>query len=260
MAQYVFYRDSICEYYAELAEFLLITRTKQETKSLKSALNMNLILACACYVEGVMEKTAKSALGYHRLVYNEIDIPQLELRKPMNMYFRRMEADIYQRVSQATGVDNYDRLFELLLGISFKNDDVIKMILEPLQVLFQLRNVIAHGKEISAYKVSAYWNNNVFEENFLGGYKKAENFLVKKGLLKERYTDAECVEYIFIDEVADYFYGVARELSAQLRRFVEAHLEIGDVIYDRLRIYNEKNNTNLSVMDFCELNAHAIQK
>lgn len=123
-----------------------------------------------------------------------------------------------------------------------------------------MRNVIAHAKEISAYEVSAYWNNNVLEEIFFGGYKKAENFLIKIGLLKEKYIDVASVEYIFIDEVADYFYNVAREFTTQLHSFVETHLEIGDIIHDRLKTYNEKNKTNLSVMDFCELNAHAILK
>ena len=85
MAKYIFYRGSVYEYYAELAEFLLESRAKQERESLKIALNMNLILASACYVEGVMEKVAKTVLGYYRVVYNEIDIPQLELRKSMNV-------------------------------------------------------------------------------------------------------------------------------------------------------------------------------
>ena len=158
---------------------------------------MNLILSSACFTEGVMEHLAKCLLGYYRLVYNEINIPEFELRKSMNKYFERIEADVYQRISQGTGVDNYDRLFELLLGKSFKKDDAFKLILEPVQILFQLRNVIAHAKEVSAYEVSAYWNNNVFEENFYGGYKKAEKFLMKNGLLKKRYIETQNIVFVF---------------------------------------------------------------
>lgn len=258
MAVYVFYREAIYKYYVELAEFSMASRNNHENEHIKSALNMNVILSSACFVEGFMEKMAKCILGYYRLTYNEIDIPEFKLRKSMNEYFRRIEADVYQRISQCTGVDNYDLLFELLLGKSFKKNELFQPMLESIQVLFQLRNVIAHAKEVSAYSVSAYWNNNTPQEIFYGGYKKAENFLIKKGLLKEHYIGERNVECFFADAIADYFYNISQQFTEQLYAFTKSSIEVSEALINELNIYNKKNNTDLSFMDFCELNAHAI--
>lgn len=236
MAVYVFYREAIYKYYAELAEFSRASRNNRENEHIKSALNMNVILSSACFVEGFMEKMAKCALGYYRLIYNEINIPEFKLRKPMNEYFKRIEADVYQRISQSTGVDNYDILFELLLGKSFKQNELFQHILEPIQVLFQLRNVIAHAKEVSAYTVSAYWNNNTLQENFYGGYKKAENFLIKKGLLKEHYIEKQNIECFFTDDIADYFYNVSQQFTEQIQAFTKSGIEINEVLTNKLNI------------------------
>ena len=260
MATYIFYREQVLEYYKELVEFSLTSRSNTENTHIKNALNLNIILSSACYVEGYMEKTAKCALGYFRLVYNAVNIPEFELRKPMNKYFTRIEADIYQRISQGTGIDNYDKLFNLLLGKSFKQQDSFKPLLESIQVLFQLRNVLAHAKEISSYEVSAYWNNNTFEENFWGGYKKAENFLIKKGILEDKIIKMPRVERFFIDPVADYFYNISQQFIQQLQFFVESNIEFNDILTNKLDTYNKKNGTNLSIMDFCELNAHATNE
>lgn len=260
MAIYRFYRESIYEYYKQIGDFLLTSRVNPENEHINCALNMDLILSSACYVEGFMEKEAKCVLGYYRLVYNAIDIPEFELRKPMNTFFRRIEADIYQRISQGTGVDNYDRLFELVLGHSFKQDVSFHALIEPIQVLFQLRNVIAHAKEISVYEVSAYWNNNVFEENFYGGYKRAEEFLIKNGLLKERYIETQNVELFFTNAIADFFYNISQQFTQKLHIFLESNMEQGEILNDELKKFNKVNNTEYSFMDFCELNAHAIRK
>lgn len=257
MATYIFYREQVLEYYKELVEFSLTSRSNTKNTHTKNALNLNIILSSACYVEGHLEKTAKCVLGYFRLIYNDISIPEFELRKPMNKYFARIEADIYQRISQGTGIDNYDKLFDLLLGKSFKKQDAFKPLLEPIQVLFQLRNVLAHAKEIYFYEVSAYWNNNTFEENFWGGYKKAENFLIKKGILEDKSIKIPRVERFFIDSVADYFYNVSQQFIQQLQFFVETNVEFNDILIHKLDAYNKENDTNLSIMDFCGLNAHA---
>lgn len=260
MAIYNFYREPIFKYYKEQIDFLLRSRENLENINIKKSLNMNLILSSACFTEGVMEHLAKCLLGYYRLVYNEINIPEFELRKSMNKYFERIEADVYQRISQGTGVDNYDRLFELLLGKSFKKADAFKLILEPVQILFQLRNVIAHAKEVSAYEVSAYWNNNVFEENFYGGYKKAEKFLMKNGLLKKRYIETQNIEIFCEDSVADYFYEITQQFIEKLKIFSESNILISDVLYGRLNAYNQENHSNLSFLEFCGMHAHAIKK
>lgn len=258
MATYIFYREQVLEYYKELIEFSLTSRNNAENTHIKNALNLNIILSSACYVEGYMEKIAKCVVGYFRLIHDSVNISDFELRKPMNEYFTRIEADIFHRISQGTGIDNYDKLFNLILGKSFKQQNSFKLLLEPIQVLFQLRNVLAHAKEISAYEVSAYWNNNTFEGNFFGGYKKAENFLIKKGILKDTFIKTQKAEQFFIDPVADYFYSISQQFIRQLQIFVESNIEFGEILTHKLDMFNKENETNLSIMDFCELNAHAI--
>lgn len=158
MATYIFYREQVLEYYKELVEFSLTSRSNTENTHIKNALNLNIILSSACYVEGYMEKTAKCALGYFRLVYNAVNIPEFELRKPMNKYFTRIEADIYQRISQGTGIDNYDKLFNLLLGKSFKQQDSFKPLLESIQVLFQFKKCFS-----SCQRNKFLWSKRILE-------------------------------------------------------------------------------------------------
>lgn len=258
MALYVFHREQILKYYKELIEFSLASREKEENSHMKSALNLNVILSLACFVEGYMEKTSKCILGYYRLLYNEINIPEFELRKPMNRYFGYIESDFFQRISQSNGIENYDRLFKLLLGESFRKKKSFQPTIESIQVLFQLRNVIAHAREVSAYEVRAYWTNNMFEENFSGEYKKAEDYLFKKGIIKNRFLEAQNAELFFTDSVADHFYSAVQQFVQQLNIFVEENLEIGEALLNKLNEYNSKHSANLSVMDFCEMHAHAI--
>lgn len=68
------------------------------------------------------------------------------------------------------------------------------------------------------------------------------------------------VERFFIDPVADYFYNISQQFIQQLQFFVESNIEFNDILTNKLDTYNKKNGTNLSIMDFCELNAHATNE
>ncbi len=258
MAIYRIYKEPIFEHYKSILDFSLESRGQQVNPKSILALNLNIILSSACLVESYLEKYGKCILGYYRVIYNELSIPDLEFRKPMNMFYRRIETDLYTRIAQCTGIDNFDHIFELLTGKSLKQSDALKPLLEPVKVLFQLRNVIAHGREVSAYEVSAYWNGNEFEQYFSGGYKRAEEFLLKNKIIDRGFIESGGIEQLFSNPVADYFFNISQQFIAELGNFVEQNIETGKKLNAILDQYNREHKASYSFADFCEMNSSSI--
>lgn len=196
------YQEGIFDYYKEIVEYTLEERNNVTDESTRFALNLNIILCLACYIEGFLENRAKAILGYYRELYNTIEMPLFEIRKPMNFFYERIEEYISEKISQTTGIDSYNKLFELLTGNSFKDEHTIANCVEGINALFHLRNVVAHGRQIYAYELEAYYINGK-EEGFYGGYKKVEDYLKKKKIIQNGFVKAEKNVY-FVDEVADH--------------------------------------------------------
>jgi len=256
MAVYNIIDSTIYQYYKISADFMRENRTSNNNICLNHSLNLSIVLSMACYVEGVLESKGKLLLGYHRTIYkliNKTNKSILEIRRPMNTFYRRIEEEVSKKVSQCTGLDSYNSIFELLIGKSMKEDKMVKPYIEAISVLFQFRNVIAHGRQIHAYKFSSYETNNEFEENFFGGYKKAEMFLMKKGLLSNKYVECGMANLFFTNEIADYFYETSLEFLNTLDLFIEDNIEIGDAISNEVKSYNEKQNTDYSAMEYFQM-------
>ena len=162
------------------------------------------------------------------------------------------------KISQTSGIDSYDSLFEVLLGKSLKKEEAIKPLIEPIKALFQLRNVIAHGREINAYEVNAYWTNGLNEEHFEGGYKKAEDLLIKHKLLEKKYIEQQDVSLFFTNEVADYFYNIVTEFIAQMDSFVNKNFEVSNKIYEDISTYNETYGTEYDLMGYFEMRGSIV--
>ena len=256
MATYEIYNSEIYSLFKSNIDFLFENRDCK--KELNCALNMNIILLNACYLEGLFERNAKCILGYHRSIYKNVSIPDLNFRRPMNIFYNRITSDLKRKISQTSGIDNYDTLFEILLGKSMKKDEAIKPLIEPIKVLFQLRNVIAHGREITAYEVSAYWTSGANEEHFEGGYKKAEDLLLKNNLLDKKYVEQQDVSLFFTNNIADYFYNTMTEFIAQLDLFINHNLEIPDKIYDDISTYNKTYGTEYDLMEYFEMRGNMV--
>ena len=79
-----------------------------------------------------------------------------------------MELNTYSRT---TGLQNYDKLFELFCKKRISKMSNMEPLWEGLQILFNFRNVIAHGREALACIVHAYYYPEPVEE-FLGWYAK----------------------------------------------------------------------------------------
>jgi hypothetical protein len=212
------YRTPIWHHIPASISFLCSQRKalKRPEKSIRIGLNFSIILNSACFVEGVLEAGLKALLQQRRLVFNKISsIPEFYTRKTINTLFNNIEEELERRISKTTGPSNYDELFKLLIDQKLSEFEKIKPLWESIQVLFQFRNVLAHGKEISAVLVKGPKTQGSWEESFFGGYKKAEEYLVKNKLLKKRYLDRNTEDIFFTDKVADHFKNLAR-------RFIKA--------------------------------------
>lgn len=249
MARFDIREASIYPYYEQLICFNKSARAKAENAEFNAALNMNIILCSACLVEGVLEDRGKLLLGYYREVFNQIDVPDFELRKPMNHFYNSIEEMMHKKVSQSMGLDNFATIFEMLTSKSLKQDEQISVVYEGVSTLFQLRNVIAHGRLIHAYTVDAYYTNGI-EENFFGGYKKAENYLTKKGLLSEGFMDVERSDLYFTNDIADHFSNIAHDFLQALDTYISDALLIKEKIQDRVKEFNEKRGTAYSVIEY----------
>ncbi|TET47533.1 MAG: hypothetical protein E3J57_04260 [Dehalococcoidia bacterium] len=199
----------------ELIGFLLQSRDNQLTTDLRMGINHAIIFYSACYVEGVMEYVLKTLLSRRRELYNKIDMPEFEIRRTTNTLFNALEEDLEIRISRSTGISTYLDLINLLTGNTISQNPKIGELLEGINILFQFRNVLAHGREISAARLSAYWIKEPWQEIFLGGYKRAEEYLIKIGLLDSGFMDSNKVDLFFTNSIADHFWDLSSDFIAR---------------------------------------------
>lgn len=223
MTIYKIYQASTFPFYEVMIKYLRGERTNTTNEELLSAMNLNIILNSACYIEGQLEAKLKIIIQeiISKYYKHDNDILDIETRKPVNIFMNNIEEDLKKKISQCTGIDKYDDLFQILLNKSFKKENSIAEILEGIQVLFQLRNVIAHGKEINAYEVQGSWTNGL-EENFIGGYKKAENYLLKKGILKNKFIESEKPNIFFTSSISDHFWNISILFITLIDKFIDS--------------------------------------
>ena len=197
---------------------LQIERKDGLSPAVRAGINFSIIVGSACYVEGVLETELKAILAHRRVNYRRLR-GRMREQRPMNFFYHRLEEDLENRIRSAN-VAAYDDMFELLMGQRLSKLPGVKPIWEGLSVLFQLRNVLGHGREVIAQHVIAYEGSKK-EEVFFGGYRKAEDYLRKNKLLKRKFTDAHS-EYIFLsDAIADHFWSIARRVPKAVSKSLD---------------------------------------
>jgi hypothetical protein len=202
-----------------------VPHLQQERKTglsaaIRAGLNFCIILGSACYLEGVLESGLKALLAHRRVNYRRLTGKRKELF-PMNWFYSRIEEDLEKRVCRATGSEGYDPLFELLTGTRLSKLPRMEPLWEGVTVLFQMRNVLGHGREVAAEHYSAH-SEAPFEELFSGGYSVAENYLRKKKLLASKFTQAKS-NYIFLaDPIADHFWNLATQAPKAIARSLDS--------------------------------------
>lgn len=69
-----------------MIDYLINEREKIEDPELNIAINLNIILNCACRIEGTLENTAKGIVDYYKGIYKNINFSEFKTRKPMNVF------------------------------------------------------------------------------------------------------------------------------------------------------------------------------
>lgn len=202
---YSVYTSEIHSLYKLSIDFFLESRDLD--KNLNCALNMNTILAAACYLEGILAKKATCVLGYYQVVYKNIHKLKIDMkfRRPMNLFWNKITSEYSKKISRCAGITDYINMFEFLLEGSMKDDQATQSLFETIQVLFQLRNVVAHDREIQAYTIHRGDTEDIYEEKFFGGYKKAEELLIKRKLLNKKFIEEPNASLLFTNDIVDYF-------------------------------------------------------
>lgn len=218
MAIHKFIKGAIFHYLPEVNNYLTVQRASisEESGSLRVGLNFSITLNSACYVEGALEAGLKSLLAQRRKLYYSIEKSDFYTRKTTNQIFNKLSDDLEARIGRATGPTSYDDLFEILLSERISKFDAIQPLWEGIVVLFHFRNVIAHGREIAACLSYGWWTEGAWEENFSGGYKKTEDYLLKNKLIEKRFVEELSDAIYFTDEVADHFWKIANEFIKRI--------------------------------------------
>lgn len=139
-----------------------------------------------------------------------------------------------------------------MLGKSIQEDSKIKTTIEAISVLFQLRNVIAHGREISAYEHIIDRESFQSEEYFFGGYKRAETLLLKEGIIASGFIKSSDPTIFFTDAVADYFLEKTDAFLLGLDEFVSEGLVVEDFFEGIVNNFNKLNGTKFTPKEFIE--------
>jgi hypothetical protein len=191
---------------------LVVDRKKVTSKLVLSGLNFSIVLGAACYVEGVLETMLRALLECRRREFGKINIDEFELRRATNSFYNRVEKRLEDEIGQATGAKGYDDMFELVGGEPLRNLSQITTLWEGITVLFQFRNVLGHGREVSAKQYRDAAAPGGAKEDFTGNYRKVEDYLRKKKLLSKKFLEAHN-EFLYLDStIADHFWNLARSL------------------------------------------------
>lgn len=169
----------------------------------KAGINFSIIVNSACFIEGALESGLSSILSY-----------QVRSKNVNDQLIIRLSEDLENRIRTTTGSTNYNSLFELLLGLKFSDLQPLTHLWEGIAILFHLRNVLAHGRAINFSMefpgedfppdFNSFWN-----EEFKGGYKKVQDYLIKKQIVDKRFMEQSWELFFLQDDIANHFWSIA---------------------------------------------------
>lgn len=223
------------------------------------AINMHIVIASACYVEGYLENLCRDLLAEYAASRNrlEVDYPDEETRIRLIRFYQRLEDDLDARVRKATGIEHYIPLMEILMGEKLSKDEGIKGYYEGIIILFTLRNMFAHGRlfEKKVLIRAPKMPDQDARTNFLPGYGKAIDFLAKQKLIKNEKAEIKLKD-IASNVVADYFLDLAEKFCSKIPEFKEKALYVPSIeewleeTFSEYRdAYNAEHNTNYTSID-----------
>ena len=176
-------------------EVLQQTRVRIDNGETRAGLNYMLVMASACFLEAVMER------GLTEII--ETLPPSAH---PTDTSMRR---DLLSRVRQAQGLKEYKGLFMLATGVPLNELLYMKERWEGIDALYALRNMLAHGRAITA-RISFPTDETMpWSTEYEGSYKKVHEYLVKTGVLTAAVDPMSLEWFCLENKVADHFWTLA---------------------------------------------------
>lgn len=214
-------KDSVHPFLFDHINFLKQIRKNlnRSEKNIRIGINYTIILTTACLIEGHIEKELKLLVDYKRRILNNIDVGHHYHRRTYYTFLNRVSNYLNETIGRTTGIENLQKIYELL---SFERVPT-KLIdfpeWEGIKALFSFRNVLAHGREISAKRVQGPWAEGGLQDYYKGGYKVTEDYLAKKRLVSRKFIEIGSVDHFFTNKVSDHFYSIAK-------RFLKFHTNL----------------------------------
>jgi uncharacterized protein YutE (UPF0331/DUF86 family) len=205
-------------YLESLNKFLIESRKIVRQKDIRTGINYTIILNTACCVEGILEYILKEILFQKSTMLQEVK------SKEFHQFYYSLEKEIHTRIAKTTGINNYNYLFKLLIGKELSKINIIKPYMEGINVLFEFRNVLAHGREIKFESFCIDITNKEYYDSFIGGYKKAEDYLLKKKIINVKYANCRNDIY-FTNKVADHFWKLSYKFINAIIKSLDADLK-----------------------------------
>lgn len=203
------YKHQIWAYLIDTIEYLLKIEENTITQEVAIGINYSVMLNITCLVEGFTEAKLKELLNFKLGILKEVDRSDFNKRIHYNTFIHSVESDIEQRISRCTGLNNYDFLYELLTDKKLSSYESFKEIWEGLKVLFNFRNVIAHGREVSASRIAPSWIGEQWCEHFNGGYKALETYLAKNKFIEKSFIESQTAKIFFKRNIVEHFWSLA---------------------------------------------------
>ena len=209
--------------YLEKHMIFIQTQRKQiqrKDKPTRIGINISLILTSACYIEGRVEQELKELIEHRNRVIRGVDVERLYERRILNSVMGNLKDYLNSRVKRTTGIENYGSFLELL---SYKRtptkfSDYSNW--EAIRVLFNFRNILAHGRECSGRRTKAWWTEGDWKDEFAGGYKLTEDYLFKRKLIIGRFIKSGSIEHLFTNRVADHFVVQSKGFCRHISRII----------------------------------------
>lgn len=213
-------KEPIFPYLSEHIKFLKSHRANlgRSDKINRIGINYSIVITTACLIEGTLEYELKMLIAHRMDVLNEIKVEKFYHRRIKNTFIGNVEDLLSYRIERTTGIENFASIFELL---SYKRTPAKFSDFpdwEGIRILFNLRNVLAHGREISARRIKAWYLGEDWKDEFKGGYKLTETYLHKKNLIKTKFVKKGTVEHLLTNKVTDHFNSISNKFLKYLSK------------------------------------------
>lgn len=213
-----YYSDNL-DLLKETRDFMIKKRDETNSENELMGLNYNIILNSVLILEGEFEKLLFSIVQHYENMYiqkvsQHEKLNDLESGTYVRFFLNQSFNNMREKISKNTGLKHYKSMLEELIH-NYQNTAEMKKLEEGVETLFQLRNVLAHGRairfNIKSHMPYPTYNVESIESDFKGGYKKAEDYLIKHGLLSNVMTQNMNFYQLFENDICNHFVDISQK-------------------------------------------------